>query len=356
MHVRSSQLGDQSVMQQAGDAGIAIIILVGFIFIPSSFVFYIVRERIFEEKHLQRTFGVGPCLYWMSSLLWDVTVLLVAIVFASAIISFFRLPIYMSRLNLPAVFFLLLMFGWAMLNLVYLMEKMFTEPSIAFMVIYCLALFVGIHTMVMRLMIDVFKLVEITPILYQLFEKVAVIFPPYLLLSGIVDVHRNQLFSDIFSLFDQDIYVNPFKMEMLGKHFIIFAVEGIVLFILNLAIECGLLSKVSSIFFNGSRSQFLMVKSNDSIKSEDSDVAEERRRVSNTFGLQEYESRSSSASSYSNSSNSINSQTFNTTTTSTNSDILRVFGVSKLFESIFGYKRAVNNVTFSVPQGEVSCK
>lgn len=379
LHVRSVQLGDQSVMQQAGDAGIAIIILVGFIFIPTSFVFYIVRERMCEEKHLQWTFGVGPTLYWFSSLIWDLAVLVVAILLASAIIAFFRLPIYMARLNLPAILSLLFFFGWAMINLVYLMEKLFTEPSIAFMVIYCLSLFVGIHTMVTRLMIDVFKLVEVTPTLYQLFEQVAVILPPYLLLSGIVDVHRNQLFADIFSLFDQDVYVNPFSMELLGKHFSVFAIEGAVLFLLNLALECGFFSQVKSIFFGRSQRSKLLVALNSASenaaieKSEDSDVAEERRRVNQTFGHhsnEQTEGRSSQVSSNASpntrrncspcssdsscsANNSNHHSSVNSAGNSSSSDILRVFSVTKVFESIFGYKRAVNDVTFSVPRGEV---
>lgn len=352
-------------MQQAGDAGIAIIILVGFIFIPTSFVFYIVRERLCEEKHLQRSFGVGPCLYWISSLFWDVSVLLISIAFASAIICFFRLPIYMARLNLPAILTLLFFFGWAMINLVYLMEKLFNEPSLAFMGIYCLALFVGIHTMVMRLMIDVFKLVDITPTIYKIFEDVAVLFPPYLLLTGIVDVHRNQLFADIFTLFDQDTYVNPFSMEMLGRHFVIFTVEGCCFFLLNLIIECGVVKKLCMLFGVHSHRRKRLHSEQNSHKDEDSDVAEERRRVHVSYGLQEPAMSRSSASSPSNSSrnthlygsesNSSSSSSLSTTQ-SASSDILRVFSVTKIFKSMFGYKPAVNNITFAVPRGEVSNK
>lgn len=351
------------MMQQAGDAGIAIIILVGFIFIPTSFVFYIVRERLCEEKHLQRSFGVGPCLYWISSLLWDVGVLLISIAFASAIICFFRLPIYMARLNLPAILTLLFFFGWAMINLVYLMEKLFNEPSLAFMGIYCLALFIGIHTMVMRLMIDVFKLVDVTPTIYRIFEQIVVLFPPYLLLTGIVDVHRNQLFADIFTLFDQDTYVNPFTMEMLGRHFTIFTIEGCCFFILNLIIECGLASKIWSLFARSAESKMIKSESNPNENNdEDSDVAEERRKVNVAFGLQDPAApRSNTSSSRSSSRNSTfycdshsNSSNSLSTAHSATSDILRVFQVSKIFKSMFGYRRAVNNITFSVPRGEVS--
>ncbi|KAH9415252.1 hypothetical protein DERP_006346 [Dermatophagoides pteronyssinus] len=359
LHVRSNQLGDQSVMQQAGDAGIAIIILVGFIFIPTSFVFYIVRERICEEKHLQKTFGVGPLLYWLSSLFWDLTILIIAIGFASAIIGFFRLPIYMSRLNLPAILTLLFFFGWAMINLVYLMEKCFDEPSIAFMGIYCLSLFIGIHTMVMRLMIDVFKLIEITPTIYQWFEKIAIFLPPYLLLSGIVDVHRNQLFADIFTLFDQDTYVNPFSYELLGRHFTIFAIQGLLFFIINLAIECDLICKISAIFKFNHRRSFGPSRIGNQLddQNEDSDVADERRRVHMAFGLPVPVQNSSCNSPES--SRKVSSDCQSTTSslsshsvTSPSSDILRVFNVTKLFENMFGYRSAVNNITFSVPRGE----
>lgn len=309
LHIRSSQLGDQSIMQRAGDAGIALIILVGFIFIPTSFVFYIVRERTFEEKQLQRIFGVGTVLYWLSSLLWDLMALTIAIGVSGVIISCFQLPIYMARLNLPAVLTLLFLFGWAMTTLVYLMEKLFNEASIAFMVIYCLALFVGINTMIMRLLIDVFKLIEVSTVFQTTFERIAMIFPPYALLSGLVDIHRNQLFADIFTLFDQNTYVNPFSMEMLGPYYITLAIEGFVLFFINLIFE----------YFN-----FSSYKTKKIIKSivlnEDSDVAEERKKVH------------------------LNDNS---------SDILKIVGVTKAFKSMFGKRIAVDNVSFSVPRGEV---
>lgn len=301
-------------MQRAGDAGIGLIILVGFIFIPTSFVFYIVKERTVEEKHLQRIFGVGTILYWISSLVWDMITLMIAVFLSAVIISSFQLPIYTARLNLPAVLTLLFLFGWAMTSLVYLMEKLFSEASIAFMVIYCLALFIGIFTMVMKLFIEVFKFIEVSLIVQDTFERIAMIFPPYTLLSGLVEIHRNQLFADIFTLFDQDTYINPFSFEMLAPHYITLIIEGFILFTINLIIEylkfsCNFISK---------RSPKMTTSVN-----EDSDVIEERKRTHQT-GL-------------------------------SHNDILKVFGVTKSFNSLFGKKIAVDNISFSVPRGEVSC-
>lgn len=300
-------------MQRAGDAGIALIILVGFIFIPTSFVFYIVRERTQEEKQLQRIFGVGSLLYWFSSLLWDMLIVVLAVGLSAIIISSFQLPIYTARLNFPAVLALLFLFGWAMTNLVYLMEKLFSEPSLAFMILYCLALFVGINTMILRLLIDVFKLIDVSPLFNLYFERITLIFPPYALLSGLVEVHKNQLFADIFTLFDQDVYVNPFTMEMLGPHFSALAFEGLLFFMINLLFE----------YF--SYNSWIQPKiPPPPTEPEDSDVADERRRV-----------HQKEFSRY---------------------DVLQVVEVSKSFQSIFGQKTAVDQVSFSVPRGEVSIR
>lgn len=309
-HLRSSQIGDQTIMQRGGDAGIALIILVGFIFIPTSFVFYIVSERVSEEKQLQKIFGVGPILYWISSMTWDLIMLSTAVAISGAIIICFQMPIYTSRLNLPGVLLLVFLFGWAMTSLVYLMEKLFDEPSIAFMVIYCLALFVGINTMVIRLLIDVFELVQVSPLFKAFFEQLCLVMPPYALMSGLVDITRNQLFSEIYTLFDQDVYVSPFSMDLLGPHYITLASEGVIFFLLNLIIELT----ANWSFRCGTD------KTQEPAQGEDSDVSEERRRV-----IQDQSSRF---------------------------DVMRVINVSKVFQSMFGKRTAVDHISFAVPRGE----
>ncbi|CAG2114446.1 unnamed protein product [Medioppia subpectinata] len=176
------------------------------------------------------------------------------------------------------------------------------------MVIYCLALFIGINTMIMRLLIDVFKLIEVSPTFQSTFERIAMVFPPYALLSGLVDIHRNQLFADIFTLFDQDTYVNPFSMQLLGPYYITLAVEGFVLFFANLIFE---------LFSFSTYKTKTIIKS--IVHNEDSDVAEERKKVH---------------------------------LNDTSSDILKIVGVTKAFQSMFGKRVAVDNVSFSVPRGE----
>lgn len=373
-HIRSAQLGDQNLMQKAGDSGIALIILVGFVFIPTSFVFYIVKERKNEEKHMQRIYGVGTTLYWFVSIVWDLIIVFFSVLVSGAIIWSFQMPIYTSRLNFPAIVLLLLLFGWAMISVVYIMEKFFDESSIAFMVIYCLvsflvikeiledfiltfyltqALFVGINTMVFRLLIDVFNLLQVSPLFKVTFERVALLFPPFALMSGLVDVTKNHLLSEMFLLVGQDVYVNP--LELLGPHYLTLAVEGVLLFIINLIIELIRNGDLYHLRFlcNKTNSPELLspLDPEDGYASiyepanggkvnlafeEDADVFEERKRIIT------------------------NELASNPGTTVSpyhiaNNDVLKVINVSKRFNSSVSGRKdklVVDKISFGVPPGE----
>ena len=221
----------------------------------------------------------------------------------------FQMPIYTARLNLPAVLLLVFLFGWAMIALVYLVSPLFQEPSIAFMVMYSLALFIGINTMVIRLLIDVFELVSVSATLKLAFERVCIVLPPYTLMSGLTDITRNQLFAEIYTLFDHDVYVSPFSMELLGVHYITLASEGLLFFLLHLLVELA-----STWRLTWNRQAVAEV-----IPDEDGDVADERNRV---------------------------------TQESSRFDIMRVMNVCKEVQSLAGNKMAVDRVSFGVARGE----
>ncbi|CAG2123069.1 unnamed protein product, partial [Medioppia subpectinata] len=105
-----------------------------------------------------------------------------------------------------------------------------------------------------------------------------------------------------------DTYVNPFSMQLLGPYYITLAVEGFVLFFANLIFE---------LFSFSTYKTKTIIKS--IVHNEDSDVAEERKKVH---------------------------------LNDTSSDILKIVGVTKAFQSMFGKRVAVDNVSFSVPRGE----
>ncbi|XP_076323090.1 uncharacterized protein LOC143232010 isoform X1 [Tachypleus tridentatus] len=313
LHLTSAQLSRETLLQRVAEIGIALVFLLGFAFIPSSFVVYLVRERTQEEKRLQFVGGVGPTLYWLSSLIWDMFLVVIAVCLAAIIIVGFSLPVYVTKLNMPAVLLLLLLFGWAMTPLMYLLEKLFKEPSIAFMVLYCINIFIGINIMVSNLLLTIFEVDDVSDDVMETLRYIALLFPQYALIGGLVDLAKNHIQAEIFAMFGQDTYISPFSMELLGYHYIILAFEGLVFFILNLLLELRFFNCMKSLF------RFQHSKPRDPPLTEDNDVAEERKRVM------------SEASKH---------------------DILKLVSLSKEFKSIAGRNVAVDNVSLAIPKGE----
>jgi ABC-type Na+ transport system ATPase subunit NatA len=113
----------------------------------------------------------------------------------------------------------------------------------------------------------------------------------------------------MYVLFDHDVYVSPFSMKLLGQHFITLGIEGFVFFFFHVALEC----------FKSWQVSWTTVPTNVLVADEDSDVAEERLRVSNE---------------------------------SSRFDIMRVMNVTKKVKGLFGTKAAVDGVSFAIGRGE----
>ena len=62
-------------------------------FVPASFVVYLIDERVSKVKHLHFVSSVPPLTYWISALLWDLTMYLITSIIVS---TFFKV----SRKNL----------------------------------------------------------------------------------------------------------------------------------------------------------------------------------------------------------------------------------------------------------------
>jgi hypothetical protein len=58
-------------LQRASHLGTSIVILVALCFIPASFIIYPVQENLNQEKRLQFVYGVGPVLYWLTTIFCD---------------------------------------------------------------------------------------------------------------------------------------------------------------------------------------------------------------------------------------------------------------------------------------------
>ena len=64
-------------IQSVTDTSVAMIILGAFAYVPATGIIYLLNERTRKEKRLQYICGVGTFLYWLTSLLWDMVIIII---------------------------------------------------------------------------------------------------------------------------------------------------------------------------------------------------------------------------------------------------------------------------------------
>ncbi|CAN7937253.1 unnamed protein product [Ixodes hexagonus] len=306
LHLSSDQLGKETIVSHVAEVGIAIVILMGLSFIPSRVVVYVVNERIRDEKQVQSISGVGPLLYWTTAFIWDMGLVISAVLLSCLIIVAFGLPVYVSKLNFPAVVLLMVLFGWGATPLMYCLSRLFKEASISFVVLYCVNLFIGLNIAIVILVLNVVQFSFKDERILSAVQNMALMFPQYALIGGLVSLTKNQIQADVYQRFGQDTYESPFSERLLAYNYCAMFLVGVFCFCVNLVLEYH--------FIRGQKPKTKERRCSN--LNEDCDVSAERLRTTGDAGKH---------------------------------DVLRVMDVVKVYHE--GYK-AVNNVSFGIPKGE----
>ncbi|XP_023932994.1 uncharacterized protein LOC106170532 [Lingula anatina] len=299
------QLSKEALINKLADLGIALMILISFSFIPASFTLYLVLERVYHEKRLQFVYGVKSLTYWAATFVWDYLVYLVVVAVAAGILAAFQIDAFSANLNLAATVSLLIMFGFACLPQMYLIQMLFKDASMVFLTLFSFNLATGFVTSLIVFMFSMFPTLTTAS---DVIGYVLVVLPQFALTSGLVKLLRNQLIADVYQNFGQNAYQNPFNIDFLGINFIFLAVNGLVYMILLIVLDDKVCCNTG-----------VKEQKNHSHVKEDEDVTAERRRV---------------ASSAQN----------DTMTCNTISKVYRTKGLSKIL--------AVDKVSFGVQRGE----
>lgn len=80
---------------------------------------------------------------------------LIALLIAFGMFKIFDIPIYTARDNLYGICMLIFMYGFAMIPMVHLCEKLFHDASLANMYILCLNIIIALSTVTVILLFDV---------------------------------------------------------------------------------------------------------------------------------------------------------------------------------------------------------
>ncbi|XP_010150183.1 PREDICTED: retinal-specific ATP-binding cassette transporter, partial [Eurypyga helias] len=270
LNLTKDQLSEVTVLTTSVDAVVAICVIFAMSFIPASFVLYLIQERVTKAKHLQFVSGVSPVIYWLTNFMWDIVNYALSAGMVVIIFTGFNKKAYTSPTNLPVLVALLLLYGWAVIPMMYPAASFFSVPSTAYVALSCINLFVGINSSAITFILELF---ENNPSLLKFnktLKNMLIIFPHFCLGRGLIDLAMNQAVTEVYARFGEEHVSNPFQWDFVGKNLVAMAVQGVAFFILNLLMQHHLYS--TRRFTETAMSPII---------GEDEDVAEERRRIMN---------------------------------------------------------------------------
>ncbi|KAB1273294.1 Retinal-specific ATP-binding cassette transporter [Camelus dromedarius] len=268
LNLTKEQLSEITVLTTSVDAVVAICVIFAMSFVPASFVLYLIQERVNKARHLQFISGVSPTTYWLTNFLWDIMNYSVSAALVVGIFIGFQKKAYTSPDSLPALVALLMLYGWAVIPMMYPASFLFDVPSTAYVALSCANLFIGINSSAITFILELFENNQTLLWFNAMLRKLLIIFPHFCLGRGLIDLALSQAVTDVYARFGEEHSSNPFQWDLIGKNLVAMAAEGVVYFLLTLLIQ-------HQFFFSPWTTQ----PAKEPIIDEDDDVAEERQRV-----------------------------------------------------------------------------
>uniref|UniRef100_A0A673N0M5 ATP-binding cassette sub-family A member 3-like n=1 Tax=Sinocyclocheilus rhinocerous TaxID=307959 RepID=A0A673N0M5_9TELE len=245
---------------------IAINLMYGMASLASTFALLLVSERSVKSKHVQQVSGVYLSNFWFSALLWDLINFLLPCLLMLVVFQVFSVKAFVAENHLVDVLLLLLLYGWAVIPLMYLLSFMFSSAATAYTRLTIFNILSGTATFlaVTIMTIPELKLVDLS----HLLDKVFLIFPNYCLGMSFSEFYQNYEIITFCtsSVFAEYIckYYNTRRWERKEKS----GYGAAVLLVWMLTITAV------GVFF----CQILLL-AEEALQPEDRDVAEERKRV-----------------------------------------------------------------------------
>uniref|UniRef100_A0A674NSB8 ATP binding cassette subfamily A member 3 n=1 Tax=Takifugu rubripes TaxID=31033 RepID=A0A674NSB8_TAKRU len=269
---------------------IAINLMYGMASLSSTFALLLVTESSIKSKHVQKVSGVYLSNFWLSALVWDLFNFLLPCLFMLVVFQAFAVEAFVNDNHLVDVLLMLMLYGWAVIPLMYLLSFLFSSAATAFTRLTIFNMISGTATFlaVTIMTIPELKLQDLA----HLLDKVFLIFPNYCLGMSFSQFYQNYEFLSFCStnLANKIIYItyqtNYFSMSEpgVGRFLVAFTVQGAVFLLLLSVIELQCVRTLSHLLASlwrrrkqvGELREFLRFVS---VIPEDRDVADERKRV-----------------------------------------------------------------------------
>ncbi|ETO17937.1 abc transporter, partial [Reticulomyxa filosa] len=113
---------------------VVLIVSLSFSFIPTSFAYFIVNERISTVKHQHFIAGMSILSYWLANLLFDLAIFLLSSICGGIILYWFEITLF-NGLSIWSIILLFGSFGVSIVALTYCLSSCFDKPQTAQLVI-----------------------------------------------------------------------------------------------------------------------------------------------------------------------------------------------------------------------------
>lgn len=98
-------------------------------FLAASFVVFLIKERETKSKHLQYVSGVRFPIFWLAHFIFDTINYIIPCIALVIVVVAFQTEDFKTAKMLGYFFLVLLLYGWAVLPLMYLFSFLFVIPS-----------------------------------------------------------------------------------------------------------------------------------------------------------------------------------------------------------------------------------
>uniref|UniRef100_A0A8D0D9F5 ATP binding cassette subfamily A member 3 n=1 Tax=Sander lucioperca TaxID=283035 RepID=A0A8D0D9F5_SANLU len=265
---------------------IAINLMYGMASLSSTFALLLVTESSIKSKHVQQVSGVYLSNFWFSALLWDLVNFLLPCLLMLVVFQAFGIKAFVDNNHLVDVLLLLLLYGWAVVPLMYLLSFFFSTAATAYTRLTIFNMISGTATF---LTVTIMTIPELNlQDLSHLLDKVFLIFPNYCLGMSFSQFYQNyELISFCTSSeLSEKVYItyqkNYFSMSEpgVGRFLVAFSLQGAVFIILLFVIELQCVRTLRRFLTSLARRRKQIPLIEDVAQlPEDRDVAEERKRV-----------------------------------------------------------------------------
>ncbi|KAJ3601486.1 hypothetical protein NHX12_032454 [Muraenolepis orangiensis] len=286
-----SEVAQSQLMKSQTGFAIAINLMYGMASLSSTFALLLVTERSIKSKHVQQVSGVYLPNFWFSALLWDLVNFLMPCLLMLVVFQAFAVEAFVADNHLVDVLLLLLLYGWAVVPLMYLLSFLFSTAATAYTRLTIFNIISGTATF---LAVNIMNIPELKlQDLSHLLDKVFLIFPNYCLGMSFSQFYRNYelitfctsspFAQAICTHFNMTYQENYFSMldPGVGRYLVAFSVQGVVfislLFVVELQWGRTLRRLLRSLCRR--RQKKPLQDGGPTQQPEDSDVADERKKI-----------------------------------------------------------------------------